>query len=88
MKMTYSKEDIEQEESILLFYIFMDNNNTQAITPIIITHFFLDIFSFRIKYDPRMVIIIELEWIGCAMATCPSIRQNLKLKLDIKSKKM
>jgi len=57
--------------------IYIDNNKTQAITPEIINHFLLDIFSFRIKYEPITVTIIELECIGCDNDTCPSIKQNL-----------
>lgn len=63
----------------------MDNNITQTITPNIINHFFLEMVSFSIKYDPIIVIIIELECIGCAIATGPSTKQNLKDKLAIKS---
>ena len=55
------KESVEKETKI--------NNITHIITPIIINHFFIDIFSFNIKYEPIIVIIIELECIGCANET-------------------
>ena len=47
-----------------LFYIFIDNKITQIITPKIISHFLQEISSCNIKYEPIIVIIIELECIG------------------------
>ena len=40
------------------------------------------------KYEPIIVIIIELECIVCAIDTCPSIKQNLYERFEMKSNNM